>query len=229
MKAIPVIDLMDGVVVHARRGERDAYRPLRSGLCRDADPLAVVAALLRLHPFDTLYVADLDAIRGRGDHVDCILRMRAAYPGLALWIDAGIADARALEAFLRADAGVPVLGSESLADAAVPEAAPAAAVLSLDFRAGRFLGPPALLADPGLWPADVLVMNLDRVGSDLGPDLGLLAAIAGRKTGVRAHLAGGVRHGDDLRAVLASGAAGVLLASALHDGAIGTAELAACC
>ena len=33
---IPVIDLMGGLVVHARAGERDRYAPLALGRCRGA-------------------------------------------------------------------------------------------------------------------------------------------------------------------------------------------------
>ena len=58
MRVVPVIDLMAGRVVHARRGDRSNYRPLESKLTRSSEPVAVVAALLALAPFDTLYVAD---------------------------------------------------------------------------------------------------------------------------------------------------------------------------
>ena len=45
---IPVIDLMGGVVVHARSGERDSYRPLTSPLAASAEPAEVVRGLLTL-------------------------------------------------------------------------------------------------------------------------------------------------------------------------------------
>ena len=64
MDIIPVIDLMGGQAVHAKLGRRDEYRPLQSRLCRTSRPLDVAEALLALYPFRTLYLADLDAIRG---------------------------------------------------------------------------------------------------------------------------------------------------------------------
>ena len=48
---VPVIDLMGGQVVHARRGDRSNYRPLESALARSSDPLEVVRALLAAAPF----------------------------------------------------------------------------------------------------------------------------------------------------------------------------------
>ena len=47
MQVIPVIDLSGGRVVHARRGQRELYQPLRSNLCVGSEPLAVVEGLMR--------------------------------------------------------------------------------------------------------------------------------------------------------------------------------------
>ena len=48
----------------------------------------------------------------------------------------------------------------------------------MDFRGDSFQGPLELLSDPQTcWPQQVLAMNLARVGSDIGPDLGLIARL----------------------------------------------------
>ncbi len=68
MQIIPVIDIKNGVVVHARAGDRASYRPIETPLASSAEPLAVIEGLLSLFPFDTLYLADLDGIeRGEPD------------------------------------------------------------------------------------------------------------------------------------------------------------------
>ena len=64
---IGVIDLKGGVAVHAVRGERERYRPVRSALAARAEPIAVAAGLRALG-LDELYVADLDAIAGGAGH-----------------------------------------------------------------------------------------------------------------------------------------------------------------
>src|SRR5215471_11081379 len=76
LELIPVVDLLGGQVVHARKGQRSHYLPLESGLCGGSEPETIVGALLDLHPFQTLYIADLDAIQRRGSHVDAIRRIR---------------------------------------------------------------------------------------------------------------------------------------------------------
>ncbi len=229
---IPVIDLKDGMVVHAREGRREQYRPLRSRLVDGADPVNVVQALLALHPFQTLYIADLDAIERRGDNLPGIRSLRAQYPQLELWADTGIRDEVGLSGWRDAGLGRPVIGSESLPDATVMAGLRArdeqcSAVLSLDFRGAHFQGPPALLNQPErYWPLRVLAMNLHRVGSDHGPDLALIVELAKRIKGCNVYAAGGVRSVDDLERVVAAGAAGALLASALHDGRLDSAALA---
>jgi phosphoribosylformimino-5-aminoimidazole carboxamide ribotide isomerase len=236
VKLIPVVDLLRGEVVHARRGERAAYRAIESRLCEGAQPLVVVRALLDLHPFRTLYLADLDAIQGTGNHNPIVAEIRAAFPGLELWVDSGISGAQALTEWLAAELGPPVIGSESLRDEAAmrevlthlsPRQGKSTPwILSLDFRADEFLGATRLLQDVTLWPRRVLAMNLARVGSQLGPDLELIRRLARAAPTREVYAAGGVRQASDLEAVDAAGATGALIATALHDGRIGAGELA---
>ena len=79
MQAIPVIDLMGGLVVRARMGDRASYRPLRSPLSPTSDAVDVVRGLLSVYPFPTLYVADLDAIQRNGDNLAALRRIRAEF------------------------------------------------------------------------------------------------------------------------------------------------------
>src|SRR5258705_71445 len=116
MQVIPVTGLSGGRVVHARRGQRELYQPLRSGLCAGSEPLVVVEGLLRLHPFEALYVADLDAIQGTGDNLSALQSIGAGFPNLSIWLDAGFADAAACRGWLAAGSGQLVLGSEAQAD-----------------------------------------------------------------------------------------------------------------
>ena len=226
---IPVIDLMGGLVVHARAGDRDRYRPLEgSRVAASPEPAAVVRGLLGLNPFRTLYIADLDAIRKRGDQTAAILRLRDLFPGLRFWVDAGFAGECRCRRFLAAGIGDLVLGSESQADLRLVErlAGASGLVLSLDFQGDRPLGAAELFERPDRWPERVIAMTLARVGAGAGPDLDRLRAIRRLAPGKRLYAAGGVRGPADLRDLQALGCAGALVASALHDGRLGPAELA---
>ena len=65
-----------------------------------------------------------------------------------------------------------------------------------------------------------------REHAGAGPDLDRLRALRAVAPGKRLYAAGGVRGPDDLHDLRALGCAGVLVASALHDGRLGTADLA---
>jgi len=229
---IPVIDLKLGTVVHARAGERRRYRPIRSRLCRGSGPIEVIGALLGVHPFAALYVADLDRIEGEGDNLPALTAIRRAYPDLPLWVDSGLASASDYLAWQQRDLGLAVIGSESLESIAdwrrigARGAAADAPILSLDFRNSEFLGPPALAAQPALWPRRVIVMSLDRVGGGSGPDVIRLASILRRAGKRRVYAAGGVRNLADASRLAEMGIAGALVASALHDGRLGRADIA---
>src|SRR3954465_8971887 len=86
MNVIPVLDLRAGIVVHARRGQHSEYAPLRSSLVQGCEPVAVARALCAICRTRTVYVADLDAVRGNPVN-------EAALAGLAsvaaTWVDAG--------------------------------------------------------------------------------------------------------------------------------------------
>lgn len=216
---------MGGVVVHARAGQRDQYRPLAgSRLCASPEPEAVVAGLLALHPFRKLYIADLDAIAKCRGHGQVVARLAARFPGLEPWVDAGVADAAAVAAVEGCGARA-VIGSESQKDAGLV-AGMGRAILSLDMRGAERLDPAGLFDRPELWPADLIVMTLARVGSGQGPDLEALGDVLARAPGRRVWAAGGVRGAADLAALRRIGCAGALVATALHDGRLGAEELA---
>jgi phosphoribosylformimino-5-aminoimidazole carboxamide ribotide isomerase len=254
MQVIPVIDLKNGVAVHAVKGQREHYRPLQSPLCGSAEPLDVLAGLLRLHPFRAVYLADLDALVGRDGNHTIIQQLQQAFPALEFWVDQGWPASPQIagvppapnEAETSTQPGgshpepnaraktreypralVPVLGSESMAAAQLAqlEERRADAILSLDFFGERFAGPPALLEQPALWPERVILMTLGQVGSQAGPDWPRLESYIKRYPQTRWIAAGGVRHADDLRRLAGMGIHAALVATALHRQSLSAEDL----
>jgi len=225
MQLVPVVDLMQGQVVRARRGDRQAYRPIVSTLCPGSDPVEIARALLAHCGSQRLYIADLDALLGRGAQVDVLRRLLAALPDMQLWLDAGFADLDQAET-LRIRLGatervVPVFGSESLASRDALQRCCAGrgdTLLSLDRRDGQRLDPAGCWDAPALWSKQVIVMTLERVGADAGPDLETLREVGARAPGARLVGAGGIRDAADLDRAATAGASAWLVASALHDG-----------
>lgn len=238
MEIIPVIDLLNGSVVQARRGDRQHYPPIRSSLCKGSEPLAIVQALLELYPFKQLYIADIDAIQKRGNHRRIIEEIRARYPLLQIWLDAGIGSVEDLSAW-NGLAVRWVIGSESLRtmddytnlmrqceeNNDGENNSEENHILSLDFTVAGYQGPAELLRISAQWPARVITMTLGHVGSNLGPDFQLLKELINNKTTHKIYAAGGVRHMADIQRLSEAGVDGALIASALHTQQITAAEL----
>lgn len=233
MEVIPVIDLLNGHVVHAQRGQRSLYKPISTPLCASSEPLAVVQALLGLYPFERLYIADLDAIQHQGDNAAAIREIRTRYPSLDIWLDGGLSRPQEWQAW-HARGLTCVIGSENLASSNHSlnvEKRTDQPVLSLDFGLQGYMGPDELLGKAHEWPDKVIVMTLARVGSSEGPDLHRLMEVihAGKKRtpAPKIYAAGGMRHLADLQALSAMGVSGALVATALHHGDLKPEHIAA--
>ena len=227
MRIIPVIDIRNGAVVRAIAGRRAEYRPLQSCLTAATTPIAVAYGFLAFYPFDTLYIADLDAIEGRGANREAIRAIGEAFPSLELWVDAGVRSHQDLSRWRDQNNLRLVLGSESLSSAGLLRALKDRddCVLSLDFQDTQFLGDPEILKTAALWPARLIVMTLSRVGGDAGPDVSLLADMIARAGNREVYGAGGVRHAGDMERLAKTGATGVLVSSALHNGGVCALDL----
>ncbi len=228
MDVIPAIDLRCGAVVRAQKGERHLYAPITTPLAPTSRPADIVAGFLALYEFRTMYIADLDAIEGKGNHSAAISALEAAFPGVDFWVDCGTGTGAEATAWFAAHRGDLVFGSESLRDAGLIAglAQLPRSLLSLDFRGEEFQGPARLAKDGSLWPTRLIAMTLARVGSHAGPDFDRLLDLRAKSADRHAiYAAGGVRGPEDLRRLEKAGIAGALVASALHDGRLGAQHL----
>jgi phosphoribosylformimino-5-aminoimidazole carboxamide ribotide isomerase len=237
LKIIPVVDVLGGIVVHAVRGRRKEYQPLKSILCASTDPVDVAAALKSIG-FSELYVADLDAIES--GHPSCSLFKRIAdKTGLKLMVDAGIADLKKTEEVLGSHVSKVIIGTETLQNArfvaeAIKSFGSEKVMVSLDLMGNRIISGFKLgsleepvkflreLQDMGV--SQIIVLDLEKVGSGEGVNLPFLKEVF-RNTKVNLFVGGGVRDVNDLIELKDFGVFGVLVATALHSGRISLEEL----
>ena len=230
MQVIPVIDLLNGEVVHAKKGLRQTYQPMQSPLCSTSDPLTLVAALLDIHPFKQLYIADLNAIqklpnKTRSNYAS-IAQISHAYPELELWLDAGFQHSADLLKWQTLNVSI-ILASENFHDMQdyLALRQQHEFILSLDFFSDGFHGPKALFKQTEDWPERVIIMSLSDVGANQGFNKTRLVEIIQSNKGSRLYAAGGVRDEQDLLSLKALGVHGALVASALHNQQISGASL----
>ena len=219
---IPVIDLKDGIVVHAKAGIRDTYQAIhtRSKIVKESTIESVIQAFTQVFPFKCFYIADLNAITNTGHHQLLIKATLARHPDREFWIDDGKQQGSIA---CNSNNYKSVFGTE--AQETHIQAMQDEQILSLDYMQGKTLGPDSWFVQHSLWPKRIIIMNLDHVGGQNGPDYDMLAAYVTQYPDKRIFAAGGVRNNEDLYRLQELGVAGVLLASALHQERIDFAKL----
>ncbi len=224
MQCIFVLDLFNGAVVHAVRGERSRYEPIdrSSHVVSSSDPVLVIE---EIRPKE-IYIADLNILTGSGDNLATIRKISRMAKTMA---DIGASQIFDLD-HLASDVS-PVLGTETASLRLIEEASlQRDVVVSIDTKAGRVLArddpelaiqkPLEILARLNSIPLEaIILLDLDRVGTSLGLDIEFLE----NAVSISDHaliLGGGVKDASDLRALEDLGFHGALVATAVHNGKI---------
>lgn len=233
MELIPVIDLMHGLVVRGIGGRRDEYQPIVSSIVDSARPLDVARAIRDRFGLDHFYIADLDGLTGEIPNWEAYGWLLA--DGFQLDIDMGVREIEQARRLLRRGASRVILSLESFADPKdlsrwVSQLGSERLLFSLDLKSGT----PMVSSDA--WPAEpekiveqvvsagitnLIVLDLAHVGSNSGVGtLDLCRNIMEQYPHLSLITGGGVRSGEDLKSLENEPLAGLLIASALHDGRI---------
>jgi phosphoribosylformimino-5-aminoimidazole carboxamide ribotide isomerase len=249
MQIIPVLDIAGGIAVHAQAGERTRYAPLQSELAPASvgDPLAVLRAFHSSLGIHQCYVADLDAIQGGAVQRTLLRELAEFHTGFAgaLMVDAGTHLPEGALEVLSCGASEVVVGLETLQaffdlENIISVVGTSRVVFSLDLRLGNPILHPAMQDARGAGPEPVslaeqaaaqgasaiLILDLGRVGTGCGVDLGLLESLRRRLPAVRLLAGGGVLTRVDLERMRDGGCDGALVASAIHTGRLTAADLA---
>jgi phosphoribosylformimino-5-aminoimidazole carboxamide ribotide isomerase len=250
MQVISVLDIAGGIAVHAQGGDRSRYVPLQSELAPGlvGDPVAVLRAFHSSLGIHECYVADLDAIQGGAVQRTLLRELAAFHTGFsgALMVDAGTRLPEGALEVLSCGASDVVVGLETLQafsdlQAITELVGQSRVVFSLDLRLGNPILHPAMQDARGAGPdaltlaeqavhagaGSILILDLGRVGTGCGVDLGLLESLRRRLADVRLLAGGGVLTRLDLERMRDTGCDGALVASAIHTGRLTAADLAA--
>jgi len=235
-RIVGVIDLRDGLAVHARGGAREAYPAVVAVAGREIQPgdAPTVAGFYRELGLEDVYAADLDAIAGRRWQVEGIRALAATVPHL--WLDAAITQPADAQHAVTLGASRVVVGLETLPSypalrAICETVGRERVVLSLDVRDGVTLTSGGEI-DPGTSAAvvatravdcgvrTIIVLDLARVGAGRGCNLDTISSVRQAAPGVTLLAGGGVRDEGDLRQLIDAGCDGALIATALLSGSL---------
>lgn len=242
VRVIGVLDLSNGLAVHAKSGARAHYGPVQGipgARVTPGDALAIGSWFVKKCGLREIYIADLDALRGRP--LQRALVSDIAALGAAVWVDAGISSVVAAQAAQSAGAARVVVALETLSSfdalAAVCQAIGREKVaFSLDIRRGEpFMKAAAphggdkaeALAARAVaaGASSIIVLDLSRVGTRRGVDVALLERVRTAVPDVELIVGGGVRGPSDLAALDKAGCNAALVATALYDGRLQPSDL----
>ena len=231
---LPVMDLQQGRVVHAVRGERKHYQSVcQLGLPSDR-PADIANWYTENYGFQEFYVADLDAIQSGQPELAPLRSMMAA--NRTLYVDAGWSvGTMSVWDFSTCGPGsiIPVIATESLRQLQTLEelfrVAPSKAVLSVDLMAGALCSPYMRSIDPAelvehAYQAGFrhfLLLDLRDVGLQEGPSsLSLLKRLTTLCPDASFWGGGGIRGLADIVHMRQNGFSRTLVATAFYRGFI---------
>ncbi|MFX0163543.1 MAG: HisA/HisF-related TIM barrel protein [Candidatus Hodarchaeota archaeon] len=239
MRVIPVIDLLSGVVVHAKKGERENYRPVDSVLTPSKDPLVIGEVFKEVFGFKEVYIADLDAIQSSWALNNFSVLEKLSSLDLGLMVDCGIDSPEKAKATLDLGINKVVIGTETLSslkqyEEIVGKIGEEKVVLSLDLKDGKLLGeiskevekdPLKLLKKVSkIGAKEIIILELSKVGTGRGIPEKLIKKLS-KTTTLPIIIGGGVKDIEDVKKARELGAEGVLIATALHTGKIKPKDL----
>ncbi|MBM7409733.1 HisA/HisF family protein [Methanococcus maripaludis] len=209
MEIIPVIDLMNGLAVSGKSGNRKEYVPIKSVLCDSSNPLDVIKKY-KENGAKKVYIADLNSIMNTGDNFEIVKNL-----DIFKIVDFGVTDKKDLEN-VKKYSEMTILGTETLNDISILKEENI--ILSLDFRDEKLLNYDLeeLLSKIDK-KTPLIILDISSVGTQKGINVELIKDILER-TDNPIYIGGGIKSEDDLKISKELGISGVLIGTTIHNG-----------
>jgi phosphoribosylformimino-5-aminoimidazole carboxamide ribotide isomerase len=232
-RVIPVLDIMDSIAVHAKKGERANYQPINLKLIRSTNPIEIVDYLKFECKFEEFYLADLDAITKYKPNFEILLEILDV-PDIRVMIDPGIRNKGDLLKFSEFKLNKLILGLETIENVDVIKESleifgHSKIIVSIDMYREKIISNVSRLGaqnplqvvkeieDVGV--KEVILLDLFRVGQKIGGIPPLSTEIQNKFNGT-VLIGGGIKNYQDLLMYKDREFSGVLIATALYDGSI---------
>ena len=237
-RIIPVLDILDSTAVHAKKGERNNYKPLQSLLFPNSNPITVLKTLKKKYNFDEFYIADLDAIIKNKPNLNLIIKI-SEIPGIKLMLDPGIRKKEDLLIYSEIKLSKLIIGLETIEslkiiDESLKIFGENRIIISIDMYNGYILSKIKNLENKN--PLDVIkiikkfnvkeiiLLDLFRVGQKFGGIPQIYLEIQKNYVG-NILVGGGIKDFNDIIIYQKNNFSGIILATALYDGSINIEEI----
>lgn len=232
-KIIPVIDILNSKAVHAKKGERTKYKPLKSYLFQSSNPVEIIRILRKKYYFELFYIADLDSIIKKAPNFQ-ILKEISKISNIDFILDPGIVDLEDISNFLRFRIKNLILGLETIKNfktiiQSLQILNQNNIIISIDMYNGQILSnakdiktqsPIKLIKKfESLGIKKIILLDLFRVGQKIGGIPQLYLDILHNFNG-DVYVGGGIKNYTDILNIKEQNFSGVLIATALYDGTV---------
>lgn len=237
-RVIPVLDILNNVVVHAVRGFRNEYKPIRSRFINSSN-ISDVIEFYNNFGFQELYIADLDLIINHNCQIEQ-LKMILSKSKMKIMIDAGIRNLDDLKIIKGIGFHKIILGSETIESLdtikeCIEIIGKESVIISVDMRNNQLmtnnleiskLGIQGFVGELNVMKIhQIILLDMGKVGSKSGCYDELYGKIREKYPNISILIGGGARNIDDLVYLKEKKMNGVLIASALYDGSIAKKDL----
>jgi len=237
-KIYPVIDILNSIAVHAIKGDRDKYRPLKSPIFNTSEPLEIILGLKKKAGLKQFYIADLDAIIHKKPNIELIKKL-IDYEDIEIIIDPGIRTIEHLKFFSDLNLSNLILGLETLQNIRIIRKSfkffnKDKIIVSIDmYKEKLFTNIKKLkkltpleaihkLEEIGI--KRIILLDLFRVGQKLGGISPLFLKIKNNFSG-EILVGGGIKNFDDVLLYHKCNFSGALIGTAIYDGTINLNDL----
>ncbi|MHA1491266.1 MAG: HisA/HisF-related TIM barrel protein [Promethearchaeota archaeon] len=237
-KIIPVIDILNSEAVHAIKGDRIKYKPLKSKLINSSNPVKIINILDQKFNFKEFYIADLDAIINKNPNLDLLLKI-LKISNIKIMIDPGISNKADIKIYSKFKINKLILGLETIKKYSVITKAlkilsENKIIVSVDMYNGKIISNLKKMKpqDPlkvintlkKLGIKELILLDLFRVGQKMGGIPPLYLKIREIFDG-DILVGGGIKDLTDITLYKEKMFSGILIATALYDGTLNLKKL----
>jgi phosphoribosylformimino-5-aminoimidazole carboxamide ribotide isomerase len=224
LEIIPVLDLMSGIAVSGKSGQRDTYQPLKSVYSSSPNPVEI-AHSLKQQGARQIYIADLDALEKKGSNLEIVKSINHLLP---VMLDCGVRDLNSFEFALNFAQKI-IIGTETLESLdnlyKIFEKYPSERiVVSVDIKNGElFSNSLDMFLEEfrdnllDLNPSEIILLDISQVGTEKGFNKKLIDKFSTIKESLI--LGGGITP-EEIPDIDSEGIKKVLIGSALHKGSV---------
>lgn len=221
---IPVLDLKDGIAVSGKSGKRETYKPLKTVFHKSSSPSKIAKALSNAGAI-RMYIADLDAIEGKGSNLDVIQEINKY---ISVMLDCGASNISSAQKALEV-ADKVIIATETLKNMddlqdIFDNFDKNKLIISIDIKDTKILSKYLNIDLEELTkkinylsPSEVILLDISKVGTEEGPNIELIKKFL--KLPASLIIGGGIES-QSISELEKLGLNKFLMGSALHSGKI---------